>query len=62
MPIPKIWRDETPKAEFAFMNEWKERMAQEDYGTGGPLIKNTQIKVDKYSLDKWVAEGAGLDL
>ena len=59
MPIPKVWVHDN---EVIFMNEWKGRMAKQGCGTAGPPLKDTKVVVTKYSLDKWVAEGAGLDL
>jgi len=31
-------------------------------GTGGPMLPGSKLVVSKRSLDKWVAEGVGLDL
>ena len=34
-----------------FMKDWDKAMLDQSYGTGGPLIKNTKLIIDKFGCD-----------
>ena len=59
MPLPAYWIHDH---ENAYKNEWKNRLNSKEIGTEGPLLHDTKVVVTKIGLDKWIAQGAGLDL